>query len=84
MDDDFNVAAGLAALFRFTRDIHQRMDRRGLSPSDRDKILAALGRINSVLGVMKLDPPDTDPDVEALIEKGNWPGAGKTGPRLTV
>jgi len=69
MEDDFNVAAGLAALFRFTRDIHQRMDRRGLSPSDRDKILAALGRINSVLGVMKLDPPDTDPDVEALIEK---------------
>ena len=69
MDDDFNVAAGLAALFRFTRDINQRMDRRGLSDSDREKILAALERINSVLGIISLDPPDADPEVEALIEK---------------
>ncbi len=69
MDDDFNVAAGLAALFRFTRDINQRMDRRGLSDSDREKIVAALASINSVLGIINLDPPDADPKVEALIEK---------------
>ncbi|MCG6880182.1 MAG: cysteine--tRNA ligase [Deltaproteobacteria bacterium] len=69
MDDDFNVAAGLAALFQFTRDINQRMDQRGLSTSDREKILAALARINSVLGIMNLDPPDSDPEVAELIEK---------------
>jgi len=69
MDDDFNVAAGLAALFRFTRHINQRMDQRGLSDSDREKILAALGRINSVLGIMNLKPPDAVPEVEALVEQ---------------
>ncbi|MCP4577229.1 MAG: cysteine--tRNA ligase [Deltaproteobacteria bacterium] len=69
MDDDFNVAAGLAALFRFTRNINQRMDQRGLAVSDREKILAALGRINSVLGIMDLEPTDADPEVEALINK---------------
>ena len=69
MDDDFNVAAGLAALFRFSRDINQRMDQRGLSDSDREKILAALGRINSVLGIMNLKPPDAVPEVEALVEQ---------------
>ena len=69
MDDDFNVAAALAALFRFTRHINQRMDRRGLSASDREKILAALGRINSVLGIMNLKPPDAVPEVEALVEQ---------------
>jgi len=69
MDDDFNVAAGLAALFRFTRHINQRMDPKGLSDSDREKILAALGRINSVLGIMNLKPPETVPEVEALVEQ---------------
>lgn len=69
MDDDFNVAAALAALFRFTRNINQRMDPRGLSDSDREKILAALGRINSVLGIMNLKPPDAVPEVEALVEQ---------------
>ena len=69
MDDDFNVAAGLAALFRFTRNINQRMDQRGLAVSDREKILAALDRINSVLGIMDLKPTDADPEVEAFIEK---------------
>jgi len=69
MDDDFNVAAALASLFRFTRDINQRMDSKGLSASDREKILAALGRINSVLGIMNLKPPDAVPEVEALVEQ---------------
>ncbi|EFK09103.1 cysteine--tRNA ligase [delta proteobacterium NaphS2] len=69
MDDDFNVAAALAALFQFTRNINLRMDQRGLSTSDREKTLAALTRINSVLGIMNLDPPDSDAEVAKLIEK---------------
>ena len=69
MDDDFNVAAGLAALFRFTRNINKKMDQRGLALSDREKILAALGKINSVLGFMDLKPPTANPEVEALIQE---------------
>ena len=82
MDDDFNVAAGLAALFRFTHDINLKMDQRGLAVSDREKLLAALDRINSVLGFMDLEPTGADPEVEALIEKRelarsqkDWPAA---------
>ncbi len=69
MDDDFNVAAALAALFRFTRDVNQRMDKRGLSDSDREQLLAGLAGINAVLGIMNLDPPETDPAVGELINK---------------
>ncbi len=69
MDDDFNMAAGLAALFAFTRTINKKMDQRGLSLSDREKILTALGRINSVLGFIHLKPPATNPEVEALVRK---------------
>ena len=82
MDDDFNMAAGLAALFGFTRDINKKMDQRGLSPSDREKILAALERINSVLGFINLTPPAADQEVDALIQKRelartrkDWSGA---------
>ena len=45
------------------------MDQRGLSPSDREKLLAALKRINSVLGFINLKPPAANPEVDALISK---------------
>ena len=45
------------------------MDQRGLSPSDREKLLAALKRINSVLGFINLKPPAANPEVDALIQK---------------
>ncbi|MBL7225967.1 MAG: cysteine--tRNA ligase, partial [Desulfobacteraceae bacterium] len=68
MDDDFNIAAALASLFQFTRRINKKIDQSGLSSSDREKALAALGRVNSVLGIMKLEPPPADEAVEELIQ----------------
>jgi cysteinyl-tRNA synthetase len=69
MDDDFNVSAALAALFRFIRRVNIKMDRKGLSNEDKEKILKALETVNSVLGVMNLEVPDADRDLEALLEK---------------
>ena len=68
MDDDLNIAPGLAALFQFTREINKVMDRNGLSASDKEKVLKELKRINSVLGVMDLELQEMDRDVEGLIE----------------
>jgi len=70
MDDDFNIAAALASLFQFTRRINKKIDQSGLSSSDREKALAALGRVNSVLGIMKLEPRlgGADEAVEELIQ----------------
>jgi cysteinyl-tRNA synthetase len=45
------------------------MDRYGLSNKDKEKVLKALETVNSVLGVMILEIPKVDKDVEALIEK---------------
>ena len=50
MDDDFNIAPALAALFQFTRRMNKIIDQRGLSPSDREKAMEALGQVDSVLG----------------------------------
>ena len=70
IDDDFNIAAALASLFQFTRRINKKIDQSGLSSSDREKALVALGRVNSVLGIMKLEPRlgGADEAVEELIE----------------
>ena len=69
MDDDFNVAPALAALFEFTREINRIMGRKGLSPIDKQKVEEVLESINSVLGVIDLEPPKPDKKVEEIIEK---------------
>jgi cysteinyl-tRNA synthetase len=69
MDDDFNIAPALAALFQFTHEINIVMDNNGLSDTDRDKILDTMKRVDSVLGVMDLKPASRDRDVDALIEE---------------
>jgi len=69
MDNDLNIAPALAALFQFTRTIHKRMDQGGLAPADREKVLNALSRVNSVLGIMHLDPPSGDETVEKLVQR---------------
>jgi cysteinyl-tRNA synthetase len=69
MDDDFNIAPALAALFQFTRRVNRAMDKNGLSNSDKEKVLESLERINSVLGVMDLGPQKMDGDLKPLIEK---------------
>ncbi|NIR16860.1 MAG: cysteine--tRNA ligase, partial [Desulfobacterales bacterium] len=69
MDDDFNVAPALAALFEFTREINRIMDQKGLSPGDKQKVEDVLKGINSVLGVMDLQLPEPDEQVQDLIKK---------------
>ena len=67
MDDDFNTAAALAALFQFTRRLNTVMDKKGLSSSGKKKVLKALDGIDQVMGVLNLEPAEMDEEVEALI-----------------
>ena len=69
MDNDFNIAAALAALFRFVHQINILMDKHGIPSSDKEKALKALAHINSVLGIIDLNEPRSDQSVEALIAR---------------
>ena len=69
MNNDFNTATALAALFQFTRSINTIMDKNGLSSSAKKKVIASLERIDQVLGVMDFEPADEDKDIESLIKK---------------
>jgi len=79
MDDDLNIAPALAALFQFARQVNRMVDRSGLSPSGKEKILQALKRIDALLGVMELGQMELDENLGSIIreredarEKKDW------------
>ena len=67
MDDDLNTSAALASLFQFIRRVNTIMDRNGLPTSGKEKVIKSLESIDSVLGVMKLEPEDMDQQAKKLI-----------------
>ncbi|MEA2562626.1 MAG: cysteinyl-tRNA synthetase [Acidobacteriota bacterium] len=54
--DDLNLAAGLAALFTFVRDVNLAVEEGRIGAGDRQRILGALAEVDQVLGV--LDPAE--------------------------
>jgi cysteinyl-tRNA synthetase len=69
MDDDFNVAPALAALFQFIRKVNRLMDRVGISDKDKEKFLDVLKDINAVMGIMNLEPTEIGEDLQKLVQK---------------
>jgi cysteinyl-tRNA synthetase len=71
MDDDLNVPGALGATFELVRELQPLLDSGGLRTGDREAILAALARMDSVLGVLKgaleAGGEDEDAEVDALI-----------------
>ncbi|MGH9949931.1 MAG: DALR domain-containing protein, partial [Pyrinomonadaceae bacterium] len=70
MDDDFNTAAALAAIHDMVREINTRMSEDGLLEDDRNAVLVAIEKFDSVLGIFGPESTEIlDADVEALIEE---------------
>jgi cysteinyl-tRNA synthetase len=45
------------------------MDRKGMADRDRENILDALKQVDSVLGVLRLEPEEADAPVEAIVQE---------------
>ena len=69
MDDDFNIAPALAALFQFAKEVNGVMEQKGISEADKIKFIESLESINEVLGILEIRPVRSDKDIEALIEQ---------------
>jgi cysteinyl-tRNA synthetase len=69
MNDDLNVAQALSALFDFTRRMNRWMEARGLSQSDLERVVRLLKDVDSVLGILDLNPSPKDEAVEDLIRR---------------
>jgi cysteinyl-tRNA synthetase len=55
MDEDFNAADGLAALFTFVNRVNGELDRQGVvTPADREAALESLRSIDRVLGLIEV------------------------------
>jgi cysteinyl-tRNA synthetase len=68
MDDDLNTAAALAAVHDMVREINTSMANARLSSGDREAVLDALAKFDSVLGVFGAETSDIlDGEIEALI-----------------
>ena len=55
MDDDLNMPKAMAALFRFQRGINSLIDAGKVTRADAESSLAALKRVDRVLGVMRFE-----------------------------
>jgi len=70
MDDDFNTAAALAAIHDMVREVNIEIAAGGPAQKDRNKILDAIQKFDSVLGIFGAEETeDLDASIEALVEE---------------
>ena len=68
MDDDFNTAAALAAIHDLVREINTVLAEDRLRSQDRDDVIRAIGKFDSVLGIFGPEESEIlDAEIEALI-----------------
>ena len=71
MDDDINISAAMASLFKNIKKINILALERKIAVADRSKILDAFRQIDKVLGFLECDRPVQDSEVHKLIETRN-------------
>ena len=70
MDDDFNTAAALASIHDLVREINIVMAGEGLLSKDREAVLDAIVKFDSVLGIFgPVDTGSLDAQIEALVQE---------------
>ncbi|HUF04454.1 MAG TPA: cysteine--tRNA ligase [Aridibacter sp.] len=68
MDDDLNTSQALASIHNLVREVNSITADRRLSPSERDSVLSALEKFDSVLAIFGEDSEEVlDEEIDALI-----------------
>ena len=90
MDDDLNTPAALASVFRQVKRINALAQQgAGMDGETAERLLDAFGDIDAVFHVLDLSLPETDPEIDALIQarriarkEKNWAEADRIRDRL--
>ena len=89
MDDDLNISAAMASLFKLVKRINGLLHEGKLDSQDAKNILDGFRSIDRVLNIMDFSDVTTDPDIERLIEdrqlareQQNWPLADRIREQL--
>lgn len=77
MDSDLNTPVALASVFDYIREANRLLDSGKFSERNRQHVLDALEKIDSVLSVMRSAELETSPEIETLISKRNEARAKK-------
>ena len=67
MDDDLNTPRALAVLFTFVKKVNSMIDANKLDEAAASEALAALERVNGVLGVLEFGEESLPPNLSELI-----------------
>jgi cysteinyl-tRNA synthetase len=67
--DDLNISGALGTLFQSVREAHIAMDKGELPTDSRAKLVAALGRMDKVLGIMERPEMVLEERIEELIRQ---------------
>jgi cysteinyl-tRNA synthetase len=69
MDDDLNTPGALAAVFTFARKVNTLIDSGSIGRGAAAESIAALEKLNGVLGVLEFEEGELPPDLAALVAK---------------
>jgi cysteinyl-tRNA synthetase len=69
MDDDLNISAALAAIFKVIKQLNRLAVRRQLAPDQVPLVMGALQSIDAVLGIFHFSPAFEDPHVQDLMRQ---------------
>lgn len=69
LNDDLNIAGGLAALFDFIGKVNASVTEGKISRPDAGKIIKELESINKILGIMDFEEQALSRDIASLIQK---------------
>lgn len=69
MDHDLNVAKAMGQLFAMVRRVNRLMNQGLMDAAQVEQVLAFVASANRVLGVMNLEPPAGDADIEQMVKR---------------
>ena len=69
MDDDLNISAAIASLFKNVKRINSLILSGGLNRADAEKIIAAFRQIDGVLNVFDFGDGVEDPEIQTLMDR---------------
>ena len=69
MDDDLNVSEALASVFYLVKESNKLMANNKLNVIEAQKLVKAIEKIDSVLGILQDDKQSIDNEIEELIKK---------------
>jgi cysteinyl-tRNA synthetase len=90
MDDDLNISAALAVIFKNVRKVNHLRQTGRIDAAGGAAVVKTLRQIDAVLQIFEFEPPQHPPDVQALIDqreaarkKGDWAAADAIRDRLS-